>query len=142
VIFAYVPDRGDLVWLEFTPQIGSEQAGRRPALVFPPKVYNANVGLALFCLVTSRVKGYPFDVLLPEGGGVNGVVLADQLKSLAAFVDLGRGEGGEPLGNACRGERGKRTMDLHARREDLFACSAAGAGGRAPRGITRPTMRV
>jgi mRNA interferase MazF len=142
VTFAYVPDRGDLVWLEFTSPIGSEQAGRRPALVMSPKVYNAKVGLALFCPVTFRVNGYPFEALLPEGGGVNGVVLADQLKSLAAFVDLGRGEGGEPLSNTCRGERGKRTMDLHARREDLFACSAAEAGGRAPRGITMPTVLV
>ena len=78
----YVPDRGDLVWLEFTPQTGSEQAGRRPALVISPKAYNAKVGLALFCPVTSRVKGYPFEVALPEGSGVVGVVLADQLKSL------------------------------------------------------------
>ena len=79
---AYVPDRGDLVWLEFTPQTGSEQAGRRPALVISPRAYNAKVGLALFCPVTSRVKGYPFEVALPEGSGVAGVVLADQLKSL------------------------------------------------------------
>lgn len=79
---AYVPDRGDLVWLEFTPQTGSEQAGRRPALVISPKAYNAKVGLALFCPVTSRAKGYPFEVVLPEGSGVIGVVLADQLKSL------------------------------------------------------------
>lgn len=78
----YVPDRGDLVWLEFTPQTGSEQAGRRPALVISPKAYNAKVGLALFCPVTSRVKGYPFEVALPGGSGVIGVVLADQLKSL------------------------------------------------------------
>lgn len=79
---AYVPERGDLVWLEFTPQTGSEQAGRRPALVISPKAYNRKVGLGLFCPVTSRVKGYPFEVALPEGGGVNGVVLTDQLKSL------------------------------------------------------------
>lgn len=79
---AYIPDRGDLVWLEFTPQKGSEQAGRRPALVISPKAYNGKVGLALFCPVTSRVKGYPFEVALPEGCGVIGVVLADQLKSL------------------------------------------------------------
>jgi mRNA interferase MazF len=70
------------VWLEFTPQTGSEQAGRRPALVVSPKACNAKVGLALFCSVTSRVKGYPFEVVLPEGSGVIGVVLADQLKSL------------------------------------------------------------
>ena len=82
VIAAYVPDRGDLVWLEFTPQTGSEQAGRRPALVISPKAYNAKVGLALFCPVTSRVKGYPFEVVLSEGGCVIGVVLSDQLKSL------------------------------------------------------------
>lgn len=79
---AYVPDRGDLVWMEFTPQMGSEQAGRRPALVISPRAYNAKVGLALFCPVTSRVKKYPFEVALPEGSGVVGVVLADQLKSL------------------------------------------------------------
>ena len=79
---AYVPDRGDLVWLEFTPQTGCEQAGRRPALVISPRAYNAKVGLALFCPVTSRVKAYPFEVALPEGSGVVGVVLADQLKSL------------------------------------------------------------
>ncbi len=70
------------MWLEFTPQTGSEQAGRRPALVISPKAYNAKVGLALFCPVTSRVKGYPFEVVLPKGSGVIGVVLADQLKSL------------------------------------------------------------
>ena len=79
---AYIPDRGDLVWLEFTLQTGGEQAGRRPALVISPKAYNAKVGLALFCPVTSRVKGYPFEVALPEGSGVSGVVLSDQLKSL------------------------------------------------------------
>ncbi len=79
---AYIPDRGDLVWLEFTPQTGSEQAGRRPAFVISPKAYNVKVGLALFCPVTSRVKGYPFEVALTKGSGVAGVVLADQLRSL------------------------------------------------------------
>ena len=79
---SYVPDRGDLVWLEFTPQAGSEQCGRRPALVLSPKAYNGKVGLALFCPVTSKVKGYPFEVELPEGCAVRGVVLSDQLKSL------------------------------------------------------------
>ncbi len=59
---SYVPDRGDLVWLEFTPQSGSEQRGRRPALVLSPKAYNGKVGLALFCPVTSKIKGYPFGV--------------------------------------------------------------------------------
>ena len=79
---SYVPDRGDLVWLEFTPQAGSEQAGGRPALVLSPKTYNRKVGLALFCPVTSKTKGYPFEVLLPDGYAVSGVVLSDQLKSL------------------------------------------------------------
>lgn len=59
---SYVPERGDLVWLEFTPQAGSEQRGRRPALVLSPKAYNGKVGLALFCPVTSKIKGYPFEV--------------------------------------------------------------------------------
>ena len=79
---SYVPDRGDLVWLEFTPQAGSEQRGRRPALVLSPKIYNEKVGLALFCPVTSKIKGYPFEVELPDGTAVSGVVLSDQLKSL------------------------------------------------------------
>ena len=89
----YVPRRGDIVWLSFTPQAGHEQAGRRPALVLSPSAYNSKVGLALFCPITSRIKGYPFEVAVPEGLAVAGVVLADQLKSLdwrarhAEFVD-------------------------------------------------------
>lgn len=78
----YVPDRGDVVWLRFTPQAGHEQAGRRPALVVSPKAYNGKVGLALVCPVTSREKGYPFEVTLPKGMAVEGVILADQVKSL------------------------------------------------------------
>ncbi|WP_087068280.1 endoribonuclease MazF [Cyanobium sp. NIES-981] len=79
---SHVPDRGDLVWLEFTPQAGSEQRGRRPALVLSPRSYNGKVGLLLCCPVTSKVKGYPFEVELPDGYSVSGVVLSDQLKSL------------------------------------------------------------
>lgn len=79
---SYIPDRGDLVWLEFTPQAGSEQRGRRPALVLSPKSYNGKVGLALFCPLTSKVKGYPFEVELPDGYTVSGVILSDQVKSL------------------------------------------------------------
>ncbi len=78
----YVPNRGDVVWLHFNPQAGHEQAGHRPALVISPRAYNGRVGLALFCPVTSQVKGYPFEVQLPPGLEVSGVVLADQLKSL------------------------------------------------------------
>ena len=76
------PERGDLIWLDCTPQSGREQAGRRPALVLSPSAYNAKVGLALICPITSKVKGYPFEVLLPAGGPMEGVVLADQLRSL------------------------------------------------------------
>ena len=78
----YVPARGDLVWLQFSPQVGHEQAGRRPALVISPASYNRRVGLAVCCPVTSQVKGYPFEVLLPAGLGVEGAVLSDQIKSL------------------------------------------------------------
>jgi len=78
----YVPERGHIVWLRFDPQAGHEQAGRRPALVISPREYNEKVGLALFCPITSHVKGYPFEVALPADAGVNGVVLSDQIKSL------------------------------------------------------------
>ena len=78
----YVPGRGDLVWLEFDPQAGHEQAGRRPALTVSHAEYNAKVGLALFCPVTSQVEGYPFEVPVPQGLDVRGVVLSDQVKSL------------------------------------------------------------
>ena len=76
------PDRGDVVWLQFNPQAGHEQAGKRPALVLSPKQYNQKTGLALFCSITSKVKGYPYEVKLPEGFSVEGVILADQVKSL------------------------------------------------------------
>lgn len=70
------------MWLPFNPQAGHEQAGRRPALVLSPLSYNAKVGLALLCPITSQVKGYPFEVNIPDGLPVAGAVLADQLKSL------------------------------------------------------------
>ncbi len=78
----YVPQWGDLVWLTFTPQAGHEQSGRRPALVLSPGSYNGKVGLALFCPVTNQVKGYPYEVAIPAGLSVSGVVLADQARSL------------------------------------------------------------
>jgi mRNA interferase MazF len=78
----YVPERGDVVWLQFTPQAGHEQAGHRPALVLSPASYNRRSGLMLCCPITSRVKGYPFEVALGEGQALGGVVLADQVKSL------------------------------------------------------------
>ena len=77
----YIPDRGDVVWLEFAPQAGHEQAGKRPALVISPAAYNGRVGLALLCPITSQKKGYPFEVALPAGMKLQGVILADQIKS-------------------------------------------------------------
>jgi mRNA interferase MazF len=78
----YVPERGEAVWITLDPQAGHEQAGRRPAFVLSPSAYNGRVGLALLCPITGQLKGYPFEVALPEGLRVAGVVLADQVKSL------------------------------------------------------------
>lgn len=78
----YVPGRGDVVWVSLTPQAGHEQAGRRPALVVSPRAYNGKVGLAILCPITTKAKGYPFEVALPQGLEASGVVLADQVKSL------------------------------------------------------------
>ncbi len=75
------PEKGDFVWLDFDPQTGHEQRGRRPALVVSPWQYNRRTGLALLCPVTGKVKGYPFEVTIPEGLPVRGVILADQVKS-------------------------------------------------------------
>lgn len=77
-----VPDRGDLVWLDFSPHKGHEQAGRRPGLVLSPAAYNKRIGLALICPITSKIKGYPFEVTLPDGLNMRGIVLADQVRSL------------------------------------------------------------
>ncbi len=79
---AYIPKRGDVVWISFNPQAGHEQAGRRPAIVLSPKAYNQKVGLAILCPITNQAKGYPFEVSLPEKVGVTGVILSDQVKSL------------------------------------------------------------
>jgi len=78
----YQPERGDVVWLDFNPQAGHEQAGRRPALVISPFSYNQKVGLAIFCPITNQEKGYPFEVKLPKNLKAKGVILADQLKNL------------------------------------------------------------
>lgn len=79
---AYVPERGDAIWINFNPQAGHEQAGRRPAIVLSPQSYNGKVGLCLLCPITGQVKGYPFEVKIPADSGVTGVVLSDQAKSL------------------------------------------------------------
>ena len=80
-VVKYIPDRGDIVWLDFNPQLGHEQRGRRPALVLSYKAYNEKIGLAVFCPVTSKEKGYPFEVKV-EGIKIKGCVLSDQIKSL------------------------------------------------------------
>lgn len=82
MVSRYVPDAGDLVWLTFDPQAGSEHAGRRPALIVTPRAYNQAAGLAIACPITSRIKGYPFEVPLGTDALVSGVVLADHVKSL------------------------------------------------------------
>ena len=93
---AYVPDRGDVVWLDFAPQAGHEQAGHRPALVLSPATYNARSGLMLCCPITSQVKNYPIEVALGNISGVRGVVLADQVKSLDWRARQARRKGKAP----------------------------------------------
>ncbi len=78
----YVPDSGDIVWLNFTPQAGHEQRGKRPALVISPKIYNEKTSLFICVPITSKIKGYPFEVPIPKGLEVKGVILSDQIKSL------------------------------------------------------------
>ena len=78
----FVPNRGDIIWLNFNPQSGHEQAGKRPALVLSPALYNRKTSLLICCPITSRIKGYPFEVLLPPQSKLQGVVLSDQVKSL------------------------------------------------------------
>jgi mRNA interferase MazF len=88
----YLPDRGDAVWITLNPQAGHEQAGRRPAVVLSPAVYNGKVGLAILCPITNQIKGYPYEVVLPSGLAITGAILSDHVKSLdwrarsAAFI--------------------------------------------------------
>jgi mRNA interferase MazF len=76
------PKRGDLIWIDFTPQTGHEQAGRRPALVLSPRSYHQKTAFIIACPITSNLKEYPFEVVLPEGLPIKGAVLSDQIKSL------------------------------------------------------------
>ncbi|WP_339062348.1 type II toxin-antitoxin system PemK/MazF family toxin [Tepidibacillus marianensis] len=77
-----VPERGDLVFLNFNPQSGHEQAGARPGIVLSPKAFNLAASFAVICPITSKRKGYPFEVPLPTGLAIHGVILTDQVKSL------------------------------------------------------------
>jgi mRNA interferase MazF len=79
---SYIPARGDIVWITFNPQAGHEQAGRRPALVLSPAKYNSKIGLAILCPITSQIKGYPYEVRIPDGLPISGVILSDQVKNL------------------------------------------------------------
>ena len=81
MVRAYVPEAGDIVGLEFEPQAGREQAGRRPAVVLTPEVYNKKTNLMICCPLTTQIKGYPFEVLV-EIDGVQSAILSDQVKSL------------------------------------------------------------
>ena len=78
----YIPNKGDIVFLNFNPQKGKEQSGVRPALVISPASYNKKVGLALFCPITTQIKGYPFEVILPDKLRTHGVILTDHVKNL------------------------------------------------------------
>ena len=78
----YIPGRGDAVLITLNPQAGHEQAGRRPAIVLSPSAYNGKVGLAILCPITSQRKGYPFEVSIPSGSKLAGMVVADQVKNL------------------------------------------------------------
>ena len=79
---AYQPERGDFIWLDFSPQSGTEQAGHRPALVISPRDFNIATGLAVVCPITSTVTGSSFEVQIPRGAKLNGVVLSHQFRSL------------------------------------------------------------
>ena len=79
---SYIPDKGHIIWLSFNPQSGHEQSGRRPALVLSPRAYNEKTNLAILCPITNQVKGYPFEVLLPDNLEIEGVILSDQVKNL------------------------------------------------------------
>jgi len=78
----YIPDRGHIIWISLNPQVGHEQSGRRPAVVLSPSLYNNKSGLAILCPITNQIKGYPFEVVIPPGNPISGVILADQVKCL------------------------------------------------------------
>ena len=88
---SYIPDRGDIIWLEFDPQKGHEQKGRRPGIVLSKKEYNQKSNLAIICPITSKIKDYPFEVRI--NSIIQGVILSDQIRSIdwksrdASFIE-------------------------------------------------------
>jgi mRNA interferase MazF len=105
----YIPNKGDLVWINFTPQSGHEQAGKRPAIIISPEKYNQKTSLCLACPITSKIKGYPFEVIV-DGKNISGVILVDQIKSLdwktrgISFI--------EKIENACYKELEEKLQNL------------------------------
>jgi mRNA interferase MazF len=79
----YCPDAGDLVWIDLNPTLGHEQSGHRPAIVLTPRQYNVRSGLCIICPITSRARGYPFEVPIPDGHGISGIILVDQVRSVS-----------------------------------------------------------
>jgi mRNA interferase MazF len=79
----YCPDAGDLVWIDLNPTLGHEQSGHRPAIVLTPRQYNVRSGLCIICPITSRARGYPFEVVIPGGHAISGIILVDQVRSLS-----------------------------------------------------------
>jgi mRNA interferase MazF len=102
---AYVPEASDIVWLQFDPQAGHEQAGHRPAVVLSPSTYNGKTGLMVCCPMTTKIKGHPFEVCI-DVDGVNSAILSDQIKSLDWKVRRARKQGAVP-GEAMRHVRAK-----------------------------------
>jgi mRNA interferase MazF len=82
MVINYIPDKGDVIWINFDPQAGREQGRLRPGLVLSPKNYNEIVGLLIGCPITSKIKEFPFEVRIPEGLEVKGIILADHIKSM------------------------------------------------------------
>jgi mRNA interferase MazF len=101
---AYVPDRGDAVWITLNPQAGHEQAGRRPAVILSPAAYNGKVGLAILCPITNQIKGYPFEVLIPPGLAVTGVFFRIRSRALI-------------------GGRGMQALFVRCHRQQSLKCS-------------------
>jgi mRNA interferase MazF len=79
----YCPNAGDLVWIDLNPTLGHEQSGHRPAIVLTPRQYNVRSGLCIICPITSRARGYPFEVAIPDGHGISGIILVDQVRSVS-----------------------------------------------------------
>ena len=79
----HCPDAGDFIWVDLHPTLGHEQSGHRPAIVLTPRSYNARSGLCILCPITTRARGYPFEVAIPHGHTISGVVLADQPRSVS-----------------------------------------------------------